>query len=195
MSAAAWEAQPKLLDHQGPWTEDDYLSLPETTWPRVELLDGGLLMSPAPNSDHQTVARRLANLLESAVRVRQDSRVLEGVNVRLTASNYFIPDVVISRQLQRLTFYDAAQIVLVAEIVSPSTVGTDRLLKPDYYARAGIAWYLRVELEESTGPEVIVFHLKDGTYIEHVRAHAGQELRLKEPVEVAFDPATLLDVW
>lgn len=52
-----------------------------------------------------------------------------------------------------------------------------------------------MDLQATNAPEVVAYRLKDGTYVEHVRAHAGQELRLKEPVEVAFDPATLLDVW
>ena len=35
------------LTHEGPWTERDYLTLPENNR-RIELLDGGLLMSPNP---------------------------------------------------------------------------------------------------------------------------------------------------
>ncbi len=37
-------AQPDLLCHIGPWTEPDYLALPEDRR-RIELLDGGLLVS------------------------------------------------------------------------------------------------------------------------------------------------------
>lgn len=194
MSAAAWSDPPAqqhpfgLLGREDPWTEDAYRSLPTTMWPRIELLDGGLLVTPAPTGNHQFCARRLANLLESATR---EGWVLEGVNVRLSSDEILIPDVVITLEHPDRTYFGASKVVLVAEIVSPSTVSIDRRLKPPAYAEAGIPWYLRVELTGPMAPEVIVHRLEGDAYVEHARAHAGQTLRLEEPVAVAFDPAAL----
>ena len=55
-------AQPDLLDHVGPWTEPDYLALPEDRR-RIELLDGGLLVSPAAGGRHQRLSSQLWHTL------------------------------------------------------------------------------------------------------------------------------------
>ncbi|MGH3764662.1 MAG: hypothetical protein ACRDS0_31815 [Pseudonocardiaceae bacterium] len=47
-----------LLDHAGPWTEQDFLALPEDR--RIELLDGELLVSPSPRRRHQRLSMWLA---------------------------------------------------------------------------------------------------------------------------------------
>jgi hypothetical protein len=53
----ATPAQVDLFDHDGPWTEQDFLALPEER--RIELLDGELLVSPAPRHAHQRLSSRL----------------------------------------------------------------------------------------------------------------------------------------
>jgi len=51
-------------------------------------------------------------------------------------------------------------VLLVAEIVSPGSETTDRIVKLDQYARAGIAFYWRVELT-ATGIPVVYSYLLD----------------------------------
>lgn len=79
-----------------------------------------------------------------------------------------------------------------AEVVSPSTVAADRLLKPQLYAAAGVAWYVRLELTSPVPPEAIAYRLAGGAYVEHGRARPGQVLRLGTPVPAQLDPGTLL---
>jgi Uma2 family endonuclease len=110
------------LDHPGPWTEEEFLALP-AQGQRHELLDGSLLVTPAPGSDHQRAARRLANLLEAAA--PDGWTVVEAVNVRVAPSRILIPDVVVSGRAGDTLVYDAVDVALVAEVVSPSTVATD----------------------------------------------------------------------
>ena len=50
--------------HDGPWTEDDFLALPEDRG--IELLDGELLMSPYASIPHQRLASRLWLTLDTA---------------------------------------------------------------------------------------------------------------------------------
>ncbi len=195
MTAVACEyPDPAWLHHQGPWTEEEYLALPEDGT-RYELLDGSLLVSPAPGVLHQQVARRLANLLE---RVAPEGwEVVEAVNVRVAPSRILIPDVVILTSLPAGAVCRPEQVALVGEVVSPSTTAIDRILilKPQLYAAAGVPWYLRLELTElktEGAPEAVLHELADGTYVERARAAGDQPLKLSAPVEVAFTPEDLL---
>jgi Uma2 family endonuclease len=53
-------------------------------------------------------------------------------------------------------------VLLVAEIVSPGSETTDRIVKRDQYAHAGISFYWRVELI-ATGIPVVYTYLLDSS--------------------------------
>ena len=47
-----------MLEHVGPWTEQDYLALPADRR-RIELLDGSLMVSPSAGYRHQRLSFQL----------------------------------------------------------------------------------------------------------------------------------------
>lgn len=175
--------------HEGPWSEDEYLALPEDN-ARVELVDGSLLMTPAPGGLHQQIARRLANLLEAAA--EPGTEVLEAVNVRVAAGRILIPDVVVTRLAADHVVFPASAVELVCEVVSPSTVAQDRILKAQLYAAAGIPAYLRVEMSKSGGLLLVLGELAGATYAERERAETGMSVQLPKPVAMALGPGDLL---
>ncbi len=179
-----------LDTHVGPWSEEDLLALPDTVQ-RYELLEGTLLVNPPPTGSHQRVSVKLANLLEAAA--IPGLTVVVAVGVRLPDNTVFIPDVLIATRDAVLADHsgilDSAAVAMVVEIVSPGSRTTDRLTKPDVYARAGIPSFWRVELEG--GPVIFAYRLDQGRYVEAGSAQPGERLSVNEPFVVSVDPADL----
>jgi Uma2 family endonuclease len=181
-------AQSDLLDHVGPWTERDYLALPEDRR-RVELLDGGLLVSPAAGGRHQRLSSQLWHALGRVAPSRLE--VLEAINVRVAAGRILIPDlVVVTNPGHDLTIWDPAEVAMVIEIVSPGSIAADRAIKPQLYSAAGIEHYLRIELNDP-GPDSTAYRLQRGRYVEVTSSSPGQLLCLARPFRVDLDLAEL----
>jgi Uma2 family endonuclease len=170
-----------------PLTEEEFLALGECP-ERVELFDGGLLVTPAPTPLHQYISRKLANALDVST---PGLYVVEAVNVRLQPGRIPIPDIVVVTAAIDLKtpIIDADVVELVCEIVSPSNAAADKVLKMHHYAVAGIPWYLLVEQE--TGA-LHLYRLAGSHYVEHSVTYPGTLLRLKEPVEATIAPEDLL---
>jgi Uma2 family endonuclease len=184
------------IDHTGPWTVADVLALPDGgTHARHELIDGTLIVSPAPGYPHQRASRRLATLLEEAAQATGVAvEVFEAVNVE-TSSGLVIPDIAVVRadvaRRAELTL-PAAAMVAVMEIVSPSTRRIDRLVKPGVYAEAGIPSYWRLELERFA--TLSVFSLRAGEYAETAIVSAGEPVTIPVPYPVTVDLEHLLTI-
>lgn len=171
------------------WTIADIDALPENGL-RYELVDGVPRVMNPPKKRHQQAARRLADALEDTA--PESVEIVEAVGVVLADDNRPIPDVIVlvAGQDGEESNFPASEVLLVAEIVSPSSRSDDRFRKPGQYAQAGIGVYLRVELDP---PHVVAYAIgEDGLYVETARAAPGELLTLSEPFTFSLDPATLL---
>ena len=173
-------AQPVLK-----FTYEDYRTTPEDK--RYELLDGDLLMTPAPNLKHQRVQRRLGSRLERFIEERALGELFFApCDVVLSDHDVVQPDLLfVSRErAQLLSDGDAVRGApdLVVEILSPATAGRDRGYKRALYARHGVAEYWLVDPADET---IAVHRLQDGALAVAHTFGRGQTLR--SPLLAGFE--------
>lgn len=147
------------------WTLRDLEGLPEDGL-RYELVDGGLVVTPAPTQGHQELANALRELLQAAAPPGWRCRV--EFPLPFADDTQRIPDVVVYRWPLQHPRPDSrnpvgpADVGMLVEVVSQRTRRTDRFAKSGEYAEAGIGLYWRLETE---GELVLhTFALQGATY-------------------------------
>ena len=143
---------------QGSWTYDDYAALHDDG-NRYEIVNGVLIMTPAPSPEHQDIVGEIFSALRTHIKLAGLGRVFTGpIDVDLGPKNVYQPDlvVVLNTHLDRVA---EKKIIgapdLVVEVASPSTAAYDRLTKYEKYAHAGIREYWMVK-PKSRSVEVLV---------------------------------------
>lgn len=175
--------------HAGPWTEQEWATLPESMG-RVELLDGALVVSPFPAAPHQRLVRNVARALEAAAPAGFE--VFEGLNIRVGRDRIMIPDIVVLNEPGLdANVFEPDTVALVVEVTSPSNAWVDRLVKPEAYACAGIPQFLRVDLDR-TGTELgaTSYSLAGDGFVSSARAVRGR-ITLEKPFPAELDLAAL----
>jgi Uma2 family endonuclease len=174
--------------HVGPLTYDEVQQFPDDGY-RYELVDGELLVTPAPNTAHQRCVTQLIGLLLQSVPAELE--VLVGpVDWYVRETTYFEPDLVVVRRdgksdIQRLLEPPA----LVVEVLSPSTRLRDMGLKKRAYEDAGLPWYWVVDPLE---PRLTVSQLVDERFVERAVVVAGDRCENDEPFAVEVTPSALM---
>lgn len=130
---------------QGEWTYEDYERLPDDGL-RYEIIFGGLYMTPAPGFDHQFAVMRLLVLLERFISEPQLGLALAApFEVRLPDIAAVVqPDLLFVASGREPSSGDQAfsgAPDLIVEVLSPSTMRTDRVVKFSAYERAGVREY------------------------------------------------------
>ncbi len=102
-----------------------------------------------------------------------------------------IPDLVVvprSVAQQSPARYRADDVALTVEVVSPGSIGTDRVTKFAEYAKAGIGDYWIVDLDYPVS--VAAFTLKDGHYV--AAGESAAEFAVRSTANLSIDPSVLL---
>lgn len=171
------------------WTFEDLQQIDDENWRRYEIVDGALVVSPYASPRHEFVGARLRRELDPYIPAGFE--LLGPLTVDLRPS-YRIPDLlVLSKEavLRNDPLIPPADLLLAVEVVSPSSVSTDRLVKPAQYAAAGIPAYWRVETDPVS---LTAYALRDKVYIELGTWTPGQIAEIAEPFPVRITVADLV---
>ena len=133
-------------------TYADYLKTPDDE--RYELLNGELVMPPAPLTAHQMISMALGSRLYVFVEEKGLGTVVAApTDVVLSDTDVVQPDVLfVSSQRSHILTRENVRGApdLVVEILSPATAERDRTVKLDLYAQHGVKEYWIVDPDAGT---------------------------------------------
>ncbi|MER6949935.1 Uma2 family endonuclease [Nonomuraea sp. NPDC000554] len=162
----------------------------------TELIDGSLVFV-SPQRDFHTSA---LFLLHVAVRnaAPKGHRVRREMSIKLGPGQRPEPDLIVlgldAVVRPTATFYQASDVLLVVEVVSPESKVRDRHRKPVLYAEAGIPHFWRVESDSSDRPVVYVYELDPATSQYVPTGIFRDRLKLTVPFDIEIDLAEIDDV-
>ncbi|WP_157740882.1 Uma2 family endonuclease [Jiangella sp. DSM 45060] len=155
---------------------------------RYELVDGTLLVTPAPLGPHQDAVLGLALLLRPATPADLKLYIAPR-DWQPDGRTSFQPDVFVIRREHDREGPITAPPSLAVEVLSRSTRRTDQALKYATYAEHGVASYWIVDPVE---PSIVAYDLKDGAYVEVGRATGDESVTLTTPFEITVTPSLLV---
>ncbi|WP_241268345.1 Uma2 family endonuclease [Streptomyces chrestomyceticus] len=140
---------------------EQYASWPEERCAGVEIVGGVAVDRPSTSKRHNRLARVLANALDAAAGPDWNADTDFDVRLQDVPLTNRRPDVTVYRaETIDLTPTRPDHVLLVVEVVSPGSETTDRVVKVNQYAKAGIPFYWRVE-QAATGVPVIYTYVLD----------------------------------
>lgn len=171
-----------------PFTVGDLESMPDDGR-RYELLDGVLLVSPAPLRRHQRVCGRLFMVLEQSCPGTMEV-LIAPFAVQPSNSTELQPDLLVAREQDLTERNLPAAPMLAIEVLSPSTALFDLNLKKAAYERMGVVSYWIVDPLELV---LTVFELDPkGNYQQVALVKGAEAFEAQRPYPVRIVPAELV---
>lgn len=169
-----------------PLTRADLDALPDDGH-RHELVDGALVVTPAPPCRHQDVVASLWRLLDDH---RPDDLWvgLAPFDVVLADDTVLQPDVLVARRSDVADANLPGPPLLAVEVLSPSTARIDLTLKRDRYRAAGVPSYWVVDPER---PRLRAWQLVGAEYELVADVSGGALFRAWRPYPVDVVPVDL----
>jgi len=137
------------------WTTADVRALmrEDRPWPRYELIDGELIVTPAPRMPHQLAAFECCRELDMYLdHVPVGVAVMSPADLELRSGTITQPDVFVIPAGCGIAgptaeWSDVKSLLLAVEVLSPGSVRTDRIVKRDFYLANGVAEYWIVDVD------------------------------------------------
>ena len=158
---------------------------------RYELLGGSIVVNAAPAPRHQRASGVLNDLLRRACPTGHEV-FFAPVDLDLPGGQRVEPDLVVAPAAsvgeQRLSL----PVLLVVELVSPSTAVWDTVAKRTAYAEAGIQHYWLVDTRPGQ-ERFTALSLPSGAREYRVVAESESQIQVKDPVAVSVPLAVLFE--
>lgn len=128
------------------WTRADLRHLPDDG-NRYEVIEGTLLVSPAPTPSHEQVILALADQLDAYARAQGIGRAWHGNSAFAVRASQAIPDIVVRPHVvpPPADWIAAPMPSLVVEVLSDATRGRDLVMKRGFYLENGVPEYWIVD--------------------------------------------------
>jgi Uma2 family endonuclease len=151
---------------------------------RYELVDGALIVTPAPSRAHQRAAAALYDTLRSAA-PGEFLVLFAPVDVVVGEDTVLQPDLLVVRDEEFRDETLPVRPLLAVEILSPSTRHLDLSLKLARYETAGCPSYWVLDPEEGS---LMAWEMTDGRYVEAATVGGDETFEATHPFAVQVTP-------
>ncbi|WP_250905361.1 Uma2 family endonuclease [Nonomuraea sp. NEAU-A123] len=166
-------------------------ALPPLPGLRAEVIEGNLIVSPMGTPEHGWIASDLSEALLPLRKERGWRAAVGTVSICIEGSRESLaPDYLLSPpNCRRWGEYEllSSHVLLVAEVVSPSSVHRDHHEKREVYAQGGVPIYLLIDPIADQPAATVFSEIKNGAYQQTTRVVMGTPLYLPKPIDFELD--------